>query len=157
MATAEMRRERTMWECEFCTQTVLLDVDGTPWFPPGFVENCRLRDHIIGYECIAFRDRERAERLLALGGCARSPLTYDDAVVVDESRHVVLSWLRDGDGISRVRVEVPWEVAEDYWHVDSRDRQVLIAEFKKRRDGYRDVAIREARRHQDFYVYVLQR
>lgn len=156
MATAADRKQTT-WKCELCSQSVLLDVDGTPWFPPGFAENCPLKDHMIGYECIAFRDRERAQRLLALGDGTGSTLTFDDQVVVDESRRVGRSWLRDTAGISRVRVEVSWEVAEDFWRVDCQDRDALKAEFKERRDRYRDVAIREAQRHQDFYVYAIRK
>ena len=157
MVTTEAKRERTMWECEFCSQTVLLDVDGTPWFPAGFVENCRLKDSMVGYECIAFRDRESAARLLALGGGSGGGLTYDDRVIVDDSRRVVLSWLCDRDGISRLRVEASLEVVEDHWHVEWQNRSALVAEFKKRRDGYRDVAIREARPERDYYVYAIKK
>jgi hypothetical protein len=57
-------KERRRWTCEFCGQTVLIDVDGAHWLPPGFLKNCRLADHVIGPECIAFRDRQTAEELL---------------------------------------------------------------------------------------------
>src|SRR5690349_18761952 len=137
MLTTELKRERTRWECEFCGQTVMFDVDGTPWLPPGFLKNCQLQDHLIGYECIAFRDRERAARLVAR-------YEYDDEVFIDEDRDVVFCWLRGGRDVPPVRVEVTRELIADNWGIGWSNKEALKSEFRSRRMAYLEPASKAA-------------
>jgi hypothetical protein len=66
-----------------------------------------------------------------------------------------------GDTTSPASIEKPVRgivgVAEDHWRVDCQNKPALIAEFRQRREGYRDVAVREARREREYYVYVIQK
>jgi hypothetical protein len=147
MTTTELRRERTRWECGFCGQTVMFDVDGTPWLPPGFLKNCQLREHLIGYECIAFRDTERAAQLIA-------KYEYDEEVFIDEGRDVVFSWLRAGRGVPPVRVEMSREFLGDNWGIKWSDKAAVKAEFKLRRMAYLEPASKAAGgSERDFRVY----
>jgi hypothetical protein len=50
-----------IWDCPFCGQTIEV---GTGRLPPNYFETCKLRDHLVGNECIAYRDPEAARRLL---------------------------------------------------------------------------------------------
>jgi hypothetical protein len=45
-----------IWDCP------LFEIGGG--LPPDYFETCRLRDQMVGDECIAYRDPERARRLL---------------------------------------------------------------------------------------------
>jgi hypothetical protein len=49
-----------IWDCPLCGQSVEIGAG----LPPNYFDTCRLRDHMIGDECIAYRDPERARRLL---------------------------------------------------------------------------------------------
>ncbi len=49
------------WDCPICWQRVEI---GNGKLPPGYFETCKLRDHMIGDECIAYRDPQRAQQLL---------------------------------------------------------------------------------------------
>jgi hypothetical protein len=61
MRTLERAHVRqNCWDCPLCGQS--LEIGGG--LPPDYFETCRLRDHMIGQECIAYRDLERARRLL---------------------------------------------------------------------------------------------
>jgi hypothetical protein len=62
VTTAELKSR--IWTCPICAQTVIKRPDSLPILPSGFFENCKLRDHTIGDECIARRDLEAAKRLL---------------------------------------------------------------------------------------------
>jgi hypothetical protein len=54
-----------IWTCEFCEQKVIMRPGSAlPILPPGHFDNCKLRDHMVGNECIARRDPETATRLL---------------------------------------------------------------------------------------------
>ena len=55
-------KKQNIWECEICGQEILLNPRG-PQLPANFSENCKLREHMIGNECIAFRDLPRAKEL----------------------------------------------------------------------------------------------
>jgi hypothetical protein len=50
------------WTCEFCGQTIELGQQ----LPQGYFDTCKLRDHLIGDECIARLDPDGARRLLRL-------------------------------------------------------------------------------------------
>ena len=54
-----------VWECRFCGQRIEV---GAHKRPPGYFETCKLRDHMIGDECIAFRDPDKARELLRKSG-----------------------------------------------------------------------------------------
>jgi hypothetical protein len=62
---ARMGNTAPVWKCEFCGQSVALKAEGgLAQLPPGFFENCKLRDHLIGSECVAFRDPATARSLI---------------------------------------------------------------------------------------------
>jgi hypothetical protein len=127
----------------------MFDVDGTPWLPPGFLKNCQLRDHLIGFECVAFRDRERAAQFVAR-------YEYDDEVFIDEARDVVFSWLRGGREVPPVRVEALREFIDDNWGIKWSERAVAKAEFKRRRMAYLEPASKAAGGSSGvFRVYVI--
>ena len=48
-------------DCPLCGQSIEI---GTGRRPPNYFETCRLRDHMIGDECIAYRDPVGALALL---------------------------------------------------------------------------------------------
>jgi hypothetical protein len=50
-----------IWDCPLCGQRIEV---GTRKRPPDYFETCRLRDHMVGDECIAFRDPEAALKIL---------------------------------------------------------------------------------------------
>lgn len=54
---------REMWTCPFCQQTVRVGAYGC-CAPPDFVKNCLLRDHMVGDECIAYLNPDKARELL---------------------------------------------------------------------------------------------
>jgi hypothetical protein len=56
--------ERRIWTCELCGQSVIKRPNSRPILPSGYFENCKLRDHLVGDECIARRDLARARTLL---------------------------------------------------------------------------------------------
>ncbi len=53
-----------VWDCPLCGQSVEI---GSGKLPPNYFETCRLRDHMIGTECIAYRDLDRAQAILKEG------------------------------------------------------------------------------------------
>ncbi|MGV7219231.1 hypothetical protein [Bradyrhizobium sp. UFLA05-112] len=53
-----------IWECPICTQMVIARTGSRPILPSGFYDNCKLKDHMLGDECIARRDPATARRLL---------------------------------------------------------------------------------------------
>lgn len=63
ITTAELTTRA--WKCPICEQTVIKRPDTAPILPSGYFENCKLRDHMVGDECIARRDPETAKRLAA--------------------------------------------------------------------------------------------
>jgi hypothetical protein len=52
------------WVCPLCGQTVIVGPDG-PRMRPKYYETCKLTNHMIGNECLAYRDFEGAKRLIA--------------------------------------------------------------------------------------------
>ena len=53
-----------IWTCPICDQSVVKRPnDRKPILPPGYFETCKLRDQMIGEECIARRDVEAAKKL----------------------------------------------------------------------------------------------
>jgi hypothetical protein len=50
-----------IWDCPLCGQSIEV---GTRKRPPGYFETCRLREYMVGEECIAYRDPQRAQKLL---------------------------------------------------------------------------------------------
>ena len=52
------------WKCEFCGQSVGVVAGKFAQLPEGYFDNCKLREHMIGNECIAFRDADAAKLLL---------------------------------------------------------------------------------------------
>jgi hypothetical protein len=57
-------RVKRVWTCELCGQSVIKRLGSAPILPSGFLENCKLRDHMIGNECIARRDLKAARKLI---------------------------------------------------------------------------------------------
>jgi hypothetical protein len=53
-----------VWTCPICGQHVIQRPNSGPVMPPDYIENCKLRDHLIGNECIARGDLAGAKRLL---------------------------------------------------------------------------------------------
>jgi hypothetical protein len=53
-----------VWTCPICGQCVIQRPNEGSIMPPGYMENCRLRDHLIGNACIARCDLAGAKRLL---------------------------------------------------------------------------------------------
>lgn len=52
------------WRCSLCGVTVDWK-DNIPILPAGYFDTCKLKDHLIGNECVAYRDIHRARKLLA--------------------------------------------------------------------------------------------
>jgi hypothetical protein len=52
------------WECHVCGQMLEIQNRRSTKLTDGYVENCKLRDHIIGDECIARRQPELATELM---------------------------------------------------------------------------------------------
>ena len=52
------------WICEFCGQVVERREDGRARWPVRTYENCKLKDHYVGNECIAYRDPKKAAKLV---------------------------------------------------------------------------------------------
>ena len=53
------------WTCEICGQSLFRPAGSTKTIlPPGYFQNCKLRDHMIGDECIAYRDLPKAKSLV---------------------------------------------------------------------------------------------
>jgi hypothetical protein len=48
-----------IWDCPLCGQVVEIGSR-----PPNYFETCRLRDRMIGDECLAYRDLRGAEKIL---------------------------------------------------------------------------------------------
>jgi hypothetical protein len=62
---AERDLAQRVWTCEICGQKVIKRPDSAlPILPPGYFEDCKLRDRMIGDECLARRDLEAARRLM---------------------------------------------------------------------------------------------
>ena len=54
------------WTCEVCGQSLFRPAGSAKVIlPPGYFQNCKLRDHMIGDECIAYRDLPKAKSLAA--------------------------------------------------------------------------------------------
>jgi hypothetical protein len=61
---AELRqRAKFTWTCEICGQAVERHPNGKPFRPVQVLENCKLKDHYVGDECIAYRDLAKAKEL----------------------------------------------------------------------------------------------
>ena len=56
--------QANFWECAFCGQEVELR-DRQPRWPQTTYENCKLKDHYVGNECIAYRQPDEARKLMA--------------------------------------------------------------------------------------------
>ena len=57
------------WKCPLCGAVVGLPCGGWPArLPEKYFSMCKLTDHSIGIECIAFRQETRARELLAEKG-----------------------------------------------------------------------------------------
>jgi hypothetical protein len=56
--------ETRVWKCPICAQTVIARPGSQPILPSGYFDNCKLKDRMVGIECIARRDLEAAKRLL---------------------------------------------------------------------------------------------
>ena len=65
--------------------------------------------------------------------------TYDDAVHFDHliDNGIVFSWLRMKNGLD-VRVEVNRRVVKDVWKIAWKDRRAVEAEYRLRRNAYKD-------------------
>lgn len=50
-----------VWDCPLCGQVVEI---GSEKLPPDYFESCRLREQLVGDECLAYRDLERARQIL---------------------------------------------------------------------------------------------
>ena len=61
------------WTCEICGQVIEWRANGKPLHPVQVQENCKLKDHYVGDECIAYRDLPQARKL------ARPTLTSTSA------------------------------------------------------------------------------
>jgi len=53
-----------VWTCPYCEQSVR-NIAGRPELPPGYFENCQLRDRMVADECIAYRNPEKAKGVIA--------------------------------------------------------------------------------------------
>jgi hypothetical protein len=49
-----------IWDCPLCGQAIEI---GTGKRPPGYFETCLLREHMVGDECLAYRQPEKALEL----------------------------------------------------------------------------------------------
>jgi hypothetical protein len=61
---------KMIWTCELCGQAAVSHTaSGALTVQPGFYGHCMLRDHMIGNECIAYRQLEEARKMVnAKGG-----------------------------------------------------------------------------------------
>jgi hypothetical protein len=60
-----MDEQERIWVCQLCGQRVTWAVGSKePWLPRGYFEACKLRGHMVGIECVAYRDVPTAKRLL---------------------------------------------------------------------------------------------
>jgi hypothetical protein len=80
--------------------------------------------------------------------------TYDDDVLVDLTigHGAVFSWLRV-KGASDVRVQAHRKFVKDAWGLDWSDQNSLKAEFRWRRNAYKDAAMKCTGGGKDFRVY----
>jgi hypothetical protein len=62
VTTAELKSR--VWKCPICAQTVITRPGSQPILPSGYFDNCKLKHHLVGVECIVRRDPEGAKRLL---------------------------------------------------------------------------------------------
>jgi hypothetical protein len=53
-----------IWKCPICAQTVIARPSSQPILPSGYFDNCKLKDHMVGIECVARGDLATAKRLL---------------------------------------------------------------------------------------------
>jgi len=66
---AELRqRVKFTWTCEICGQVVERRPNGKPLRPVQVLENCKLKDHYVGDECITYRDLTKAKELAKSAG-----------------------------------------------------------------------------------------
>jgi hypothetical protein len=79
---------------------------------------------------------------------------YDDEVHFDHliENGIVFSWLRVS-GAGDVRVQASRRFVEDVWKMDWNERRAVEAEYRMRRDGYKDAAMKCAGRGDEFRVY----
>jgi hypothetical protein len=80
---------------------------------------------------------------------------YDDTVHFDELvplGGIVYSWLRVKDA-PHVRVQVSRKFVEDVWNVDWGDKNSVEREFRLRRGGYMDAAMKSTGGGPDYRVY----
>ena len=52
------------WTCPICGQMVVVHGPSLLELPDGYFDNCKLREHMIGPECIAYGDLNEAKRLV---------------------------------------------------------------------------------------------
>lgn len=62
VTTAELKSR--VWKCPTCAQTVIARPSSQPILPSGYFDTCKLKDRMIGIECVARGDLEAAKRLL---------------------------------------------------------------------------------------------
>jgi hypothetical protein len=62
VTTAELKSR--VWKCPICAQTVIAGPGSQPILPSGYFDTCKLKDRMIGIECVARGDLEAAKRLL---------------------------------------------------------------------------------------------
>jgi len=53
-----------VWTCPFCKQSIEIAF-GRPELPQGYFEKCEFRDRMIADECIAYRNPDKARKLMA--------------------------------------------------------------------------------------------
>jgi hypothetical protein len=53
-----------VWTCPYCEQSIQI-IFGRPELPPGYFEKCQLRDRMVADECIAYRNPDKARKLIA--------------------------------------------------------------------------------------------
>ena len=58
-----MAADKKAWTCEICGQLVEWQANGKPLHPVEVYEACKLKEHYIGDECIAYRDLPKAKAL----------------------------------------------------------------------------------------------
>jgi hypothetical protein len=56
---------RQTWTCAICGQSIIHGPQGIIEIPDDYYEVCKLRENMIGDECIAFADMPQALRLMA--------------------------------------------------------------------------------------------
>lgn len=57
-----------IWKCEFCGQCIEIADNGAKRLPEGYFDKCKLREDMVGDECIAFRQPDMARTIVMDAG-----------------------------------------------------------------------------------------